>query len=58
MAKTIGITLKVDGVEQSIKSVNELEETIQSLNEELKQEDIGSARFKKLSGELQNSRSY
>ena len=57
MAKTIGITLKVDGVEQSIKSVNELEETIQSLNEELKQEDIGSARFKKLSGELQNARS-
>ena len=57
MAKTIGITLKIDGVEQSIKSVNELEQTIQSLNDELKQEDIGSARFKKLSGELQNARS-
>ena len=57
MSKTIGITLKVDGVEQSIKSVEELEETIKGLNDEIKKEDIGSERFKKLTGELQNARS-
>ena len=57
MSKTIGITLKVNGVEQSIKSVEELEETIKGLNDEIKKEDIGSERFKKLTGELQNAKS-
>jgi prefoldin subunit 5 len=57
MSKVIGLTLKIDGVEQSIKSIDELETTIEKLNEELKSTDIGSERFKQLSGELQNARS-
>ena len=57
MSKVIGLTLKVDGVEQSIKSVNELEQVIEELNAELKDTDIGSKRFKELTGELSNARS-
>jgi hypothetical protein len=57
MAKTIAIQLEIDGAQQAVKTIGELETAIEQLTEELKQTDIGSERFNQLTVELNSARS-
>lgn len=55
MAGTINIKLKIDGVEQSITNIRDLERAIAQSKEELKGLDIGSDAFKQLSQNVRNA---
>ena len=57
MAKTIAIQLEIDGAQQAVKTIGELETAIEQLTEELKGTDIGSERFNQLTVELNEARS-
>lgn len=57
MARTIAIELEVNGVKESVKTIGELETAIEGLTEELKNTDIGSEKFQKLTSELNTARS-
>ena len=57
MSKTIAINLKVNGVEQSVTNLTQLEQSIADIKEELKGTDFGSDKFKQLSGDLQKAQS-
>lgn len=57
MARTIAIELEVNGVKESVKTIGELETAIEQLTEELKNTDIGSEKFQKLTTELNTARS-
>ena len=57
MAKTIAIQLEIDGAQQAVKTIGELETAIEQLTEELKGTDIGSERFNQLTSELNEARS-
>ena len=57
MAKTIAIQLEIDGAQQAVKTIGELETAIEQLTEELKSTDIGSERFNQLTVELNDARS-
>ena len=57
MSKTIAINLKVNGVEQSVTTLNQLETSIEQIKEELKGTDFGSEKFKQLSKDLQKAQS-
>ncbi len=57
MAREVAIKVKVNGTEQAVKSIDELEGAIEALKAELKGTEIGSQSFKQLSGELQNAES-
>ena len=57
MSKTIAINLKVNGVEQSVTNLTQLEQSIADIKEELKGTDFGSEKFKQLSGDLQKAQS-
>tara|TARA_R110000751_G_scaffold48359_1_gene107787 strand:- start:3768 stop:5819 length:2052 start_codon:yes stop_codon:yes gene_type:complete len=52
MAKTYVVKLEIDGVSESVSSINGLEKAVSKLEAELKSADLGSAEFKKLSSEL------
>ena len=52
MAKTYVVKLEIDGVSESITSINQLEDAVSNLENELKSADLGSEEFKKLSKEL------
>ena len=52
MAKTYVVKLEIDGVSESITSINGLEDAVANLENELKSADLGSSEFKKLSKEL------
>lgn len=53
MASTTKVfTIKVNGVDQAINSVNELEDSIKGLESELKSAEFGSDNFKQLKQEL------
>ena len=52
MAKTYVVKLEIDGVSESVSSINDLETAVSQLEAELKSADLGSAEFKKLSKEL------
>ena len=49
MAKTYVVKLEIDGVSESVSSINDLETAVSQLEAELKSADLGSAEFKKLS---------
>ena len=57
MAKTIAIQLEIDGAQQAVKTIGDLETAIEQLTEELKGTDIGSERFNQLTVELNEARS-
>jgi len=57
MSKTIAIQLEIDGAQQAVKTIGELETAIEQLTEELKGTDIGSERFNQLTVELNDARS-
>jgi hypothetical protein len=57
MPRTIAIELEVNGVKESVKTIGELETAIEQLTEELKNTDIGTEKFNKLTTELNNARS-
>jgi len=57
MAKQIAIQLEIDGAEQAVKTIGELETAIEQLTEELKETEIGSERFNQLTAELNEARS-
>lgn len=51
-ASTKTFTIKINGVDTAIKSVNELEDSIQSLENELNTADFGSESFQQIRTEL------
>tara|TARA_R110002072_G_C7950223_1_gene533126 strand:- start:571 stop:2571 length:2001 start_codon:yes stop_codon:yes gene_type:complete len=55
MAKTYVVKLEIDGVSESVNSINGLEEAVAKLESQLKSADLGSEEFKKLSKELGNA---
>ena len=57
MSKTIAINLKVNGVEQSVTNLTQLEQSIEAIKTELKGTDFGSTKFKELSKDLQKAQS-
>ncbi len=57
MSKTIAIQLEIDGVQQAVTTIGELETAIEQLTEELKDTEIGSERFNQLTVELNDARS-
>ena len=57
MAKTIAIQLEVDGVQEAVKTIGQLETAIEQLTDELKETEIGSERFNQLTNELNKARS-
>lgn len=54
---TIGFTLKVDGVNQTVNSINDLDNSIVQLEDTLKNATFGSEAFKKVEAELVKARS-
>ena len=57
MAQEKVYSIKINGVDTAVKSINDLENGVKSIEEELKGADIGSAEFKKLSAELVKGKS-
>jgi hypothetical protein len=57
VSKQVAIKVSVNGTKQAVKNIDELEKAVQELRNELKGVDIGSQKFKELSGELQNAES-
>ena len=57
MARTIAIELEVNGVKESVKTIGELETAIEQLTNELKNTDIGSEKFNRLTNELNKAKS-
>jgi len=55
--KTIGFTLKVNGVEQTVKSINDLDNSIAQLEDTLKSAEFGSTQFKAIEQDLVKARS-
>jgi len=53
--RTIGLRLKIDGVEQTITSIKQLESTISTAREKLATVAIGSDEFRRLTGEIQRA---
>jgi len=53
--RTIGLRLKIDGVEQTITSIKQLETTITTAREKLATVAIGSDEFRRLTGEIQRA---
>lgn len=56
MSKTIALTLKLNGVETSIKNMDQLEQSIKDLEGQLSKADFGSEEFQDLSKELVKAR--
>ena len=57
MAKEVAIKVSVNGTQQAVKSIGDLETAIQQMREELKGVAIGSDDFKRLSGNIQQAES-
>ena len=55
--KEIAFSLKVDGVDKTITSINDLDASIQSLEESLKSAQFGTQEFKQLQDQLVKARS-
>jgi len=53
--KTIGLRLKIDGVNQTITTIKDLETAINTMREKLASVAIGSQEFKQLTGEIQRA---
>ena len=57
MAEEKVFKLRIDGVEQSISTINELESSIKTLDEKLKSTKVGSKEFKELQNQVKKSKS-
>ena len=57
MARNLNINLKINGVDQSISSINELESALTQAKDELKGLDVGSQQFQTLSRDIQSAES-
>jgi len=57
MARQIALRLTIDGTERAVRSINDLEQGIQELNTQLRNVEIGSEEFNKLSGQLRVAQS-
>ena len=55
--KVIGFTLKVNGVEQTVKSIDDLDKSISDLESTLKSAEFGSSQFKAVEQDLIKARS-
>jgi len=55
--KVIGFTLKVDGVDKTIKSIDDLDTSIAQLEDTLKSAEFGSRQFKEIEQDLVKARS-
>lgn len=55
MANNIALTLTIDGVQQTITTINQLETAIKSAKEQLSGLDIGSTEFKNLSTQIRQA---
>lgn len=55
--KVIGFTLKVDGVDKTIKSIDDLDTSITQLEDTLKSAEFGSRQFKEIEQDLVKARS-
>lgn len=58
MAKKISLQLEINGVKQSVSSIDDLEKSISELKNQLKGVDIGSKEFEKLSGEIRKAQNF
>lgn len=56
MAKQIALNLTINGVKNSITNINQLNAAIKEAEEDLKEIEIGSDNFKKLSTEIKNAK--
>lgn len=56
MAKTYVVKLEIDGVSESITSINGLEEAVISLENELKSAELGSEEFDRLSKQIKKAK--
>lgn len=56
MAKTYVVKLEIDGVSESITSINGLEEAVASLENELKSAELGSEEFDRLSKQIKKAK--
>jgi len=50
--KVIGFTLKVNGIDQTIKSIDDLDKSIEQLEDTLKSAEFGSTQFKAIEQDL------
>lgn len=57
MARNVAIKVSINGTDQAVSNLEELEAAVEKLRNELKSVEIGSDQFKQLSGELQNAES-
>jgi len=57
VSRQVAIKVSVNGTQQAVKSIDDLEKAVEQLRDELKGVEIGSQQFKQLSGELQNAES-
>jgi len=55
--KVIGFTLKVNGIDQTIKSIDDLDKSIEQLEDTLKSAEFGSTQFKAIEQDLIKARS-
>jgi len=58
MAKKISLQLEINGVKQSVSSIDDLEKSITEMKNQLKGVDIGSKEFDKLSGEIRKAQNF
>lgn len=57
MAADVIVTLKINGAETAIKSIDQLEESVQSLEAQLKSAEFGSEQFKEIQSNLKSAKS-
>lgn len=53
--KEVGFTLKVNGTDKAVKSINDVEQALVELQKEAKTMDLGSAEFEKVQGEMRKA---
>lgn len=52
----VGFTIKVNGVDQTVKSLAEMEQAIRDLTKEAKSAEYGSAQFEEITGRIQQAK--
>ena len=56
MAQEVIVTLKINGSEKAIKSIDDLETSIQELDAQLKKAEFGTPQFKELQAEIKKAK--
>jgi len=52
----VGFTIKVNGIDQTVKSLSEMEQAIRDLTKEAKSAEYGSAQFEEITGRIQQAK--